>query len=327
MPGYNYDRRPKTAAVIWTEKADTYEVSGSYNELKDKLPKLKTQGWSFDGSRRIWWVRRDNLTPKKVENIKKVLGIQERNAPSQEDYEKILEVLKPFGRMYPGGLLLGPTGVDFRVYGVEWVSGSPFPHAGWFITPKVDSKHLGGDLSKVVQSIKDTQEKAREIADIPSDSVLRVTVSDGQVHLTGDGTFPIKDVLKEMHFRYENRTWSKSVTGVDVSRLKALVSQGRAQVALKQQEDAKVPTQERGRQPASPKQVDLLKRMVAKHHEDWFDITDGMGSDRPPSSAQIERMTSQEASAYIDMVINFERGRPRCSCKVSRARSLAVIKW
>lgn len=308
---YSYDRRSKTSAIIWTEKADTYEISGSYNELKDKLSKLKTQGWTFDGARRIWWVQKNKLTPKKVENIKKVLDIAERQAPSQEDYEKVIDALKPYGQMYPGGLLLGPMGIDFRVYGVEWVKGSLFPFAGWFINPKIDSKRLAMDIPKVEQALRTVREKSRELAQIPSDSVLRVTVVDGYVRLSGDGTFPIKEDLKEMHFQYENRVWSKAVPGVDVDRLKALVPYGRGQVVIQQQEEAKKQEQrrqEQGKRPATPKQIELLKRMVVKHHDDWFDITDGIGDVRPPSSAQIEKMTFQEASMFIDMVINHERG-------------------
>lgn len=303
---YSYDRRVKVAAIIWTDTSDRYEVSGSYNDMKPYLKKLNAQKWTWDSRKRVWWILKDKLTPRQVTNIRKALGIVDREEPSQEAYEAVIEALKPYGQLYPGGLVMGAIGIDMRAYDVKWGL------KGWLLAPGMDSKKLLKDLPQILRAIQDTKDKVQELKKLRSDTLLQVTVSDGKIFLSGSGTFFIKNTLSSMGFRYEGKSWTKSIgslKNVDVDEFEKLLDSGREEVAAerKQEEEKKRRKQDAPASTApTPNQVTYLKQLINRYHNDWFDISDGVAGIRPPTSDEIDRMTRQQVSNLIDMIREFE---------------------
>jgi hypothetical protein len=103
-----------------------------------------------------------------------------------------------------------------------------------------------------------------------------------------------------MHFKYENRAWSKTLAKIDVDKLATLIEEGR-KITLAQN----APSQNAPPKPATEKQVAFLKQLILKHRSDWFDVTDGIGGTTPPSDAQIERMTGAQVSNLIETILDF----------------------
>jgi hypothetical protein len=304
---YDYDRRI-TASVLLRDLGDAYEVSGSYNELRDVLKALKSQGWRCDPSNRVWTIAKSRLTQRKLLNIKNKLHIQDNEAPDSAAYEEVVRALAPITvQKVPGGILVYPVGVDFRVYKGEW-----FPsEASWFLSPTIDSKTLVKDLPKVLTAIKTVQNTSKALSALKSDQFLTVYVGRGRVTVGGPATYLAREYLKGLGFAFKNRVWGGSLAKIKNPQefLKVLEksrTEAKAQAEEKAQERAQERVQ-RGREPASDKQKALLKDWAVKYRSDWFDITDGIGDMRPPTPQQIDTMSKGEASALIQMVMDWKR--------------------
>jgi hypothetical protein len=170
---------------------------------------------------------------------------------------------------------------------------------GWTLSPDIDSAGFRRDLPKILEGAREVERKTGELSRLRSTPTLGVGVEDGMVYLRGPGTFEIKDDLKGLKFNFSNRAWSRKVHGLDVSALEKLI----------ERETSKAPSQER-REPqgATEAQVELLKKLVRQNSGDWYDITDGMGSGKPPSEFEIRRMTREQVSGLIELVLDWKRG-------------------
>lgn len=299
---YDYDRR--VAAVLFREHGDTYEVSGNYNELKGALKALKSQGWRWDGQKRTWSIPKDKLTPRQLANIKKKLGVRDNEAPDAGTYDKVVKGLAHMTlKKVQGGIVVPPVGIDFRVYKGEWLN----TEGAWLLGPKIDSKSLLKDLPQIKSAFTATQDVVQRLKTFKSDSLLGVYVAQGRVSLSGPSTYHIKDDLKRMGFRFQGGAWSGILSKVkDPKSFLDLLEKARGTEKAKAQEK-NLPKAEQNKMPATDKQKSLLKKLVRKHRSDWFDITDGIGSMHPPSDRDIDDMDRGEASALIDMVLDWNR--------------------
>lgn len=81
---YSYDRTASTdvtAAITLRENGGNVEVAGPYNEMVDINPKLKSRGFRWDPSKRVWWVDRSDLTDRQMAGVRVLIEGKPVKAP------------------------------------------------------------------------------------------------------------------------------------------------------------------------------------------------------------------------------------------------------
>jgi len=99
----------KTAAIKVEEIGTELVVSGSYDEMKGILSKIKSRGFYYNGSDRTWRIPLSKMTPAKRKNLDKLLGVltpAQKAKKEQEDKAREQEVIVAAktlaGHKYPG---------------------------------------------------------------------------------------------------------------------------------------------------------------------------------------------------------------------------------
>lgn len=122
----------RTAALTVEERGSELIVSGSYQEMKDVFPKLKSRGFYYNGSDRTWRIPLSKLTPRKRKNLDKLLG---KGAPGAVDSRALQAERDKVLRGLLAGKYLG-FGVNQKGLGLL-VRGTTYPIMS-------DLKRLGG---------------------------------------------------------------------------------------------------------------------------------------------------------------------------------------
>lgn len=311
---YTYDFRHRLAAVSLEERGDSWVVSGTYNELKDSLSALKSQGWSWNPGGKYWHISKSKLTPRKLSNIKKKLGISDSNGGKKEDalpdsdsWDQLVRALREHSTGSTSqGFYIPAMGVDLRPFRVMWMENSEV----WLLTPQMDSRGAIRKLPAIKKGLQAADSVRAELKRLPSDRSLTVQVSGGTVSLKGPATYHIKDDLKRSGFRYNStKGWTASLYKVDARSLEELIKSAQDAERAKAEEKNRSRSEGPGAsgRPASPKQKALLTKLIRQYGGDWFDITDGIGDTRPPTPAQIESMSGEMASTYIGLIMDYVR--------------------
>src|SRR5271157_4594400 len=79
----------KIAKVILVDVNGTLEVSGKYTEMQTVMPRLKSLGFRWDPTKKVWYGSAAHLTPLKRKNLDKLIAEANGEAPPGADPEEI----------------------------------------------------------------------------------------------------------------------------------------------------------------------------------------------------------------------------------------------
>lgn len=300
---YDYDR---TAAIQWSETPTDYQISGTYNELKSHLKKIKNQGWQWDPRTKVWSISKSKITPRQLTNIKKVLGLGEKSIDPAKSVQilKSLEGVKPL-HTNPKTWVIPDVGIDLQS------TGASKTQKGWlFDTTTEDTSILAKLAPKLKQRLEvfaREQEKAMKSLQALK-GLEGVTLSEDYVTLSTPATIHIKDRLRGLGFRYSNRSWQIPIQNLDSDEASELAQIFQEALKTEEAERQRVIEQreERGKLPPSEKQIAFLEKLIRKYRSGWYDATDGIGGFTPPTSEQIQRMDRREVGGLIDLLLDNE---------------------
>ena len=84
--------------ISYKEVEGVFIVSGSYNDMKEVFPKLKSKGFRYNPSDKSWRIKSDKLTDVKRKNVMDLLDIDKRNLKVADEKENVfkdnLEIIK-----------------------------------------------------------------------------------------------------------------------------------------------------------------------------------------------------------------------------------------
>lgn len=102
-------------AIQITQDARGVAISGSYPEMEGILGRLKRLGFKWDSSHRVWYLLPADVTPKKLDSVKALIGVDEDTR--KLDPEAAKGFLKTWVRAHPSADLMNQFdgGVTFQM--------------------------------------------------------------------------------------------------------------------------------------------------------------------------------------------------------------------
>ena len=129
---------------------------------------------------------------------------------------------------------------------------------------------------------------------------IEAYAAHGRLYLQGN-TFPIKDRLKALGFRWDSKNWfiDDYLWGQVKSEVESLAK--RVMPKEKPQPGpSRAPQGPSRRRPATENQITYALRLIRRIGYDWHDSELGQYMSRPPSETELRSMSSRQVSDIID---------------------------
>jgi hypothetical protein len=229
----------KTAMISLRDTGTWIEISGPYGEMSEINPKLKTRGFRWEPSSKVWRIEKSKITDRKMKTLQELLGLSEGGAPAEDLTEKQKERVQTLAKERLVGFDWIPTNDGVRLRGDTYALRDQAKKAGgvWSLDKWVFG--LGVVLNKsfenLVQEVQKSSKQNEGLLESITSAVynrswptLRVAVRvyDNLLLVTGQ-TRPVKDIIQRSlgNVRFVSDHWEVSVFRVTLREVQTLLSQ------------------------------------------------------------------------------------------------------
>lgn len=218
--------------IVMSEDTSQWILKGSFDVMKPLIPKLKSQKvWYYWGTDRSWRAYKANITPRQLENVRKLFGNETEAPNTAVSFDDFVETVKTIVLAATSIVVKSPDMVAIRTALIPFnalagdVGGKYSAVEGWLFsrehTKTPQALEMLGVLGAASAKYERNLNALGELLEIKAP--IRLHISQGVVYLKGN-TYPYRERIKAAGFRFEIQVWQNYITKVNVEAVRKLIT-------------------------------------------------------------------------------------------------------